>query len=277
MTVPGTEAAPWTSTSLVGVPAAVLAGTAFNARPLPLHVAGVRQSHADLFAALAQRPALHDAAAARKLFARYMDQQFALARPAAGTPAPPGPHHWRASYLKLLQGWGLDANGPAGAVIKGWAESRFGIPPVFHKAPLGRFPSPAWVGYLEDKGTSRYNNHHILEQLDLLYEFCQWMLRHFALLGPGPQALLWRGSNRVEEQLVAGTLQQRRCTLRLNSVVSFSTTPEEAGCFGDWLLCVQVPLCKLLLVPGLLDTHSLHGEAEVLAIGGLYEVQARYV
>ena len=46
--------------------------------------------------------------------------------------------------------------------------------------------------------------------------------------------------------------------------------------FGDWLLCARVPLCKLLVVPGLLDTRSLQGEAEVLAIGGLYEVEASY-
>jgi NAD+--dinitrogen-reductase ADP-D-ribosyltransferase len=37
-----------------------------------------------------------------------------------------------------------------------------------------------------------------------------------------------------------------------------------------------VPLCKLLLVPGLLDSPSLQGEAEVLALGGLYEVEVRY-
>ena len=35
-----------------------------------------------------------------------------------------------ASYLKLLQGWGLDSNSAAGAVLKGWVESRFGIVPV---------------------------------------------------------------------------------------------------------------------------------------------------
>jgi NAD+--dinitrogen-reductase ADP-D-ribosyltransferase len=37
-----------------------------------------------------------------------------------------------------------------------------------------------------------------------------------------------------------------------------------------------VPRAKLLLVPGLLNTSSLHGESEVLVLGGDYEVQARY-
>jgi ADP-ribosyl-[dinitrogen reductase] hydrolase len=62
--------------------------------------------------------------------------------------------------------------------------------------------------------------------------------------------------------------------MRLNNLVSFSTTRELACCFGDWVLQAQVPLCKLVLVPGLLDTASLQGEAEVLALGGLYEVEA---
>jgi NAD+--dinitrogen-reductase ADP-D-ribosyltransferase len=176
----------------------------------------------------------------------------------------------------LLQGWGLDSNGPAGAVLKGWVESRFGLVPAFHGAPLARFPSPAWVNYLEQKAASRYHNNSIFQQLDLLFEFCQWMLARFALLGAGPCATLWRGSTRCEEQIVSGSLRERRCTVRLNNLVSFSRGVAEAQCFGDWVLQARVPLAKLLLVPGLLNTTSLHGEAEVLAIGGDYEVDARY-
>lgn len=258
---------------MVGVAPAVLAGTSFNAQPLPLHIGGVHALHAPLFNALANTA---DATEARALFAHYMTEVFVLSRPPGASASAEDAHRWRASYLKLLQGWGLDANGAAGAVLKGWAESRFGLLPAFHQVPLGRFPSPAWVSYLQDKGSSRWHNHQILQQLDLLFEFCQWMLVRHQLLGPGPTATLWRGSNRIEEQVVDGSLQARRCTVRLNNLVSFSTTREQAGCFGDWLLCAHVPLCKLLLVPGLLDTRSLQGEAEVLAIGGLYEVEASY-
>ncbi|CAD5371948.1 NAD(+)--dinitrogen-reductase ADP-D-ribosyltransferase [Rubrivivax sp. A210] len=270
----GADAARWTATNLVGVPASLLAGTAFNAAPQPLHVAGVREAHAGLFERLARCDGL---AEARKLFARHMSDSFAL------TPLPvlqevtaDPPHRWRPSYLKLLQGWGLDSNGGAGAVLKGWAQSRFGVIPVFHKVALGRFPSPAWVAYLEEKAANRYEGNYVFHQLDLLFEFCQWALARHGLLGAGPRVTLWRGSNRCEEQIVAGSLRQRHCTVRLNSLVSFSTTREQAGCFGDWLLRAEVPLTKLLLVPGLLDTNSLRGEAEVLAIGGLYEVEASY-
>ncbi|WP_157270412.1 NAD(+)--dinitrogen-reductase ADP-D-ribosyltransferase [Azohydromonas aeria] len=266
------DPARWYATNLVGVPAPLLGSPAFNAHPRRLRIAGARASSAGLFALLDQCGSADEA---RDVFGHYMELAFGLAKPAQRAAAPEG-RRWRASYLKLLQGWGMDANGPAGAVLKGWVESRFGLVPTFHKAPLRRFPSPAWVAYLEEKATSRHHNNNVFQQLDLLFEFCQWMLWRFALLGPVPHVELWRGSTRCEEQVVAGSLRGRRCTVRLNNVVSFSLSRETAGCFGDWLLRVRVPRCKLLLVPGLLDTRTLQGESEVLALGGDYEVEARY-
>ena len=40
----------WYSTNLVGVPAPVLASSAFNANPVPLAIAGTREAHPGLFA-----------------------------------------------------------------------------------------------------------------------------------------------------------------------------------------------------------------------------------
>lgn len=270
----GRETAParWYATNLVGVPTRVLASPAFNAHPVALHIAGAREANAGLFALLERCAAESEA---RAVFAHYMSLTFGLA--VQGTDAPQTEaRRWRASYLKLLQGWGLDANGAAGAVLKGWVESRFGLAPVFHQAPLARFPSPAWVTYIEQKAASRHHNNNVFQQLDLLFEYSQWALARFAPLGPGPTVELWRGSNRCEEQMVEGSLRARRGTVRLNNLVSFSRTREQAGCFGDWLLRAHVPLTKLLLWPGLLDTASLDGESEVMAIGGDYEVEARY-
>ena len=266
------DPARWYATNLVGVPAPLLGSVEFNAHPQRLRIAGARASSAGLFSLLGR---CGDAAEARDVFEHYMALAFGLARPAARA-APSELRRWKASYLKLLQGWGMDANGPAGAVLKGWVESRFGLVPTFHKAPLRRFPSPAWVGYLEEKATSRYHNNNIHQQLDLLFEFCQWMLARFGPLGYGTHVELWRGSTRCEEQVVRGSLRERRCTVRLNNIVSFSLSREAAGCFGDWLLRARVPLAKLLLVPGLLDTRSLQGESEVLALGGDYDVEASY-
>ena len=269
----------WYSTNLVGVPARVLAGTAFNAHPVPLSIAGTREAHPGLFGLLDRCSALSDAS---EVFVHYLDIAFGLRAPAAHEAAALDPaerRRWRSSWRKLLQAWGMDNASPAGAVLKGWVESRFGLVPTHHRQPLQRFPSPGWVTYLEEKTFSRLHNNNIHQQLDLLFEFCQWALRRFGLPGQpaAPTHLrLWRGSTRCDEQLVAGSLKARHCTVRLNNLVSFSLSEEDAGCFGDWVFEARVPASKLLVFPGLLPGQVLQGEQEVLALGGDYEVVARY-
>ena len=214
----------WYGTNLVGVPTHLLASTAFNANPVSLSIAGTREAHPGLFSLLNGSRDLNEA---RDMFAHYLLIAFGLRKPARHELAALGPaeqRRWRSSWRKLLQGWGMDSNGTAGAVLKGWGESRFGMVPTFHKAPLARFPSAAWVTYLQEKASSRHHSNNIHQQLDLLYEFCQWALRHAVLPGvpTGKHLRLWRGSNRCEEQLIAGRLQDRHCTVRLNNLVSFS-------------------------------------------------------
>lgn len=269
----------WTSTNLVGVSTAWLASTGFNEQAPELHIAGTRETQPGLFALLDR---CNDLTQAREVFVHYLSIAFGLQapeKPAIGSAASAEPRRWRGSWRRLLQGWGMDANGVAGAVLKGWVESRFGLVPTFHKAPLAHFPSPAWVAYLEEKTSSRHHSNNIHQQLDLLYEFCQWALARFPLPAPqmqGPHVRLWRGSNRVEEQLLQGTLRERRCRVRLNNIVSFSLSPEEASCFGDWVFELLVPQSKLLVFPGLLPGQVLQGEQEVIALGGDYDVVARY-
>ena len=261
------DPARWYSTNLVGLPPRVVGSAHFNAHPQPLRIAGARETSAGLFALLDRSG---DPDEARALFAHYMNLAFGLSEA-------PGARRWRASYLKLLQGWGLDANAAAGAVLKGWVESRFGIVPVFHQARLARFPSHAWLAYLQDKAAARWCNNNIFQQLDLLFEFCQWRLQRFAWPpAEGRHVTLWRGTSQAEEQVIDGALRTRCCTLRLNNVVSFSLSREQAGCFGDWILRTRVPLAKLLFVPDLLATRWLEGEGEVLALGGDYLVEASY-
>jgi NAD+---dinitrogen-reductase ADP-D-ribosyltransferase len=268
----------WYTTNLVGVPTPVLASADFQRHPVPLHIAGTREAHPGLFALLERSPDLNEAG---EMFMHYMELAFGLVGPGArGDPSEK--RRWQASYLKLLQGWGLDANSQAGAVLKGWVESRFGIVPTFHHDPLRRYPSPVWTRYLEEKASSRFHNNCIYQQLDLIYEFCQWALVRFATLGKGPHVALWRGTNRCEEQVVDGRLRpltptrNRHITLRLNNVVSFSLDRDTADCFGDWIFAAHVPLCKVLFFPGLLPQRTLSGEGEVLVIGGDHDVEASY-
>ncbi len=254
----------WYATNLVGTPAWVLASADFNAHPHPLHIVGTREAHAGLFHLLHTS---RDQAEAAEVFMHYMSLAFGLQPEpsASGSEA----RRWRASYIKLLQGWGGDSNGPAGAVLKGWVESRFGIVPCYHKGLLGRFPSPAWVAYMEEKATSRFHNNCIHQQLDLLFEFGQWVIRRFRPFGDVPSIALWRGVQRVGEHEalpVEGEGEGR--VLRFNNLLSFAVEPTQAQCFGDTLLKVRVPLCKLLFFPGLLPRIPLSGEGEVLAIGG---------
>jgi NAD+---dinitrogen-reductase ADP-D-ribosyltransferase len=266
----------WYTTNLVGIPASVVGSAAFNAYPQPLHVAGVRESNRGLFSMLERCETADDA---RAVFEHYMSIVFGLTKREHNATAEEGTaerRRWRSSYLKLLQGWGLDANSPTGAVLKGWVESRFGLVPSFHSGQLAHFPSPVWMSYYAQKSASRYHNNSIYQQLDLLFEFCQWMLARFDILGPGLHVTLWRGSLNFEQQIIAGSLRNRHCTVNLNNLVSFTLNRETAGCFGDWIMKVQVPKNKFLLIPGLLNTNSLHGESEVLAIGGNYDVDVSY-
>jgi NAD+--dinitrogen-reductase ADP-D-ribosyltransferase len=258
----------WYSTNLVGVSAVDLASTAFNERPAPLRIAATRETHRGLFTLLDQSSTLEEAA---EVFGYYMRVAFALDT-SSGDMRGARPRGHRASYVKLLQGWGFDSNSPQGAVLKGWVESRFGIVPTFHTAPLDHFPSAAWVTYLEEKLSTHFHNNCIHLQLDVLYEYCQWTLERFAPLGPSP-VRLFRGSHASEAPFTRGSHRARRGVVRLNNIVSFSRARERAEEFGDWVLEVAVPTVKLLFYPGLLHNRVLNGEGEVLAIGGDFEVR----
>lgn len=257
----------WYQGNLVGVPTPLLASADFNLHPVSLRIHGTRESQGTLFRRLDACATQREAA---EVFEHALRMQFGHDVAAARGDAP---LRFATSYLELLRGWGFDSNSPQGAVLKGWVESRFGLIPTYHKAVLGRFPSPAWVTYLEEKAHSRFHNNAINFQLDALYEYCQWSVRRFRTVGP-THIRLWRGSNNMEEQVVQGSLASRRCVLRLNNLVSFSASSERAEEFGDWVLKAVVPTSKLLFFPGLLTDPVLNSESEYIVIGGNYQVRA---
>ena len=256
------------STNLVGVPTGLLASSAFNEYPIPLRISGTRESHRGLFDMLGKAA---DAAEASRIFQDYMTIIFGLDH----APEPGEKRRYRASYLRLLKDWGFDANSPAGAVIKGWVESRFGLFPSFHKEPLRRFNSPAWLTYVEEKMSSRFHNNSIYMQLDVLYEFCQWVLSRFHARGR-KHMKLYRGSNDMRDHQLLQKLEGRQALIRLNNLVSFTSRPDIADEFGDTIIEAEVPLAKILFYNDLLLRHPLRGEAEYLVIGGDYKVTMSY-
>jgi NAD+--dinitrogen-reductase ADP-D-ribosyltransferase len=263
----------WYGTNLVGVSAEALASASFNAEPRRLYIAATRQTHPGLFGLLRGAQSQPEAA---EIFGHYMGVAFGVGgpRPRANDPEA---RAYRSTYVKLLQGWGFDSNAPAGALLKGWVESRFGIAPTFHKAPLEQFPSEAWMRYLEEKLSSRFHNNCILLQLDVLFEYTQLCLERFQPFGPGAHVQLYRGVQRAELQLLRGSLAERCGVIRLNNLVSFSLVRERAEELGDIVLTAQVPLAKLLVYPGVLQDRVLDGEGEALVLGGDFEVGLSYL
>jgi len=267
----------WYSTNLVGIPSGLLASTEFNDHPQRLRIAGAQETHRGLFRLLDESTDPLDAA---EKFKRYMDIVFQL-QATEYEIQNAALRRFRPSYLKLIEGWGFDSNNPQGAVLKGWVESRFGLTPTFHKSPLSNYPSKAWMRYLEEKYASRFHNNSIHQQLDLLYEYCQFMIARYGYLQTEDGSAwitLWRGVNFYDEPTLTGDgLKKGECILRLNNLVSFTTSRERADEFGDWILEAKVPKVKLLLVPNLLHNQALSGEDEVLALGGYSRVKANYV
>jgi NAD+--dinitrogen-reductase ADP-D-ribosyltransferase len=258
------------SSNLVGIPTGLLASTAFNAFPVPLHIASVRDANRSLFNMLSKAENPETAAG---MFEAYMGTMFDLDdQDRDGR----GPARFRASsYLRLLRGWGYEANSPEGAVLKGWVESRFGLFPTFHKASISDFSLPAWTAYVEEKMSSRFHSNAILAQLDLLYEFCQWSLARFHSIGR-KHVTLFRGVNNFSEHLLVERADRTHVVVRLNNLVSFTSERELAESFGDLILEVEAPTVKIVFFNSLLPRHALKGEGEFVVIGGDYQAKALY-
>lgn len=261
------------TTNLVGVPTGLLASAVFNDFPVPLRIAGVRETNHGLFTMLDQAP---DGEVAARIFQDYMGVVFGLHQELRQGTDGKGVRRYRSSYLRLLKGWGYDNNSREGAVLKGWVESRFGLFPTFHKGPILRFNSPEWVIYVEEKMSSRFHNNSIYTQLDMLYEFCQAALPRFHSVGR-KTLTLYRGVNDFVEHQLVEQIDKRTAVIRLNNLISFSSERDIASQFGDYILEATVPLAKILFFNNLLPDHPLKGEAEYLVVGGDYRVKVAYL
>ncbi len=253
------------SMNLCDLPAWVIASRSFNDNPVPLRLAGVRQSNRHFFEKLGQ---LDDPMERARVFHEYLDVKFAL-------------HQWseytgkarkslRNSYVRFLHGWGVDSNSIEGAVLKSWVQSRFGVLPTYHRGTLKDEDGEEDSRFASDrmKGSARTNA--IFSQLDLLYEYCQYELS--ARWPDTPCFTLYRGTYDPEEHILQHIEGKRQNWVRLNNLVSFTSNRERAWEFGStvWRTVVAAP--KIIFFSGLLPNSILNGEEEYLVIGGDYLV-----
>jgi NAD+--dinitrogen-reductase ADP-D-ribosyltransferase len=248
------------------LPAEVLGSLSFQQHPVPLVIDGIAESYPDLFERLHTETS---PGARAELFMDYLTVHFRLnALEDAGLR--PGQPRANADYVHMLRGWLFDSDRREGAVLKGWVESRFGLLPRHHAAPLRDPQDPAWQVYLAQRSAGLYATNALEAQLDLVYSYCQYeLLRQQA---GNRTLLLYRGSNRLDEYEVVAEAGAGRRVLLLNNLNSFSASRERADEFGDYVFATEVPRSKIFYYSNLLPGR-LHGEDEHLVIGGLYLVQ----
>lgn len=258
-------AAPSTSFNRCNLPPWVIASREYQENPKLLEIDGARATDRRLFAQLATTLGAEQRG---QIFHDYLSVKFRL-------------HEWdqhqasaraslRHSYIRFLANWGVDSNGHAGAVLKAWVESRFGLRATYHRGLLSS-DETARDHYAADRMKGTAQTMGVAMQLDLLYTFCQDELRrrhptrtHLAL---------YRGTHDPEEYAIHDDPSADSTLVRLNNLSSFTCDREVAWEFGSSVWEVQVPLPKIVFFSGLLPRHLLEGESEYLVLGGEYRVK----
>ncbi|MFO7983472.1 MAG: NAD(+)--dinitrogen-reductase ADP-D-ribosyltransferase [Desulfuromonadales bacterium] len=253
--------------NLCALPPWAIASRHFNRNPQPLDIQGVRRSSRLLFDRL---DAIDDVDERGRVFHDYMDVTFQLhqwEREASSTSR----KALKKSYLRFLRGWMFEADTLEGAVLKGWVESRMGLPPTFHRAPIDDIHGEAYFRFTCDRMKGAERTSAIYSQIDVLYQFGQYELcRRFPRQ---THFTLFRGINDFAEHRVLERLGKRDYLLRLNNLNSFTTDFERAWEFGSRVLQAEVPWPKIFFRGDMLPSALLKGEGEVMVIGGEYEVR----
>jgi NAD+--dinitrogen-reductase ADP-D-ribosyltransferase len=251
------------------LPPWLIASPHFNRNPRRIEIQGVRRAHRALFARLDR---LSLPAARERCLRDYIDVLF-RARKWRTEESLPGRRSLRNGFLHFLRGWMQDASSAEGAVLKGWVESRFGIPPAYHGGRIGSTESKEYLRYLSDRMRESARTNAVEAQFDLLYEYVQYELgrRH-----PGVRSFtLYRGVRNLGDYRVVEEPAGDRVVLRLNNLNSFSSRPEYAWQFGNRVLEADVPAAKIFFRSDLLPDVLPRGEEESLVIGGDFEVTVR--
>lgn len=248
-----------------------IASEDFQENPQPIEIDGVRNLDRWLFRRLEQ---IDDPDERIRVFHDYVCVKFGLTE---GTSGYFLDHLLQApcNYTHFLRSWGVDSNGNAGAVLKAWVESRFGILATYHTGCLAT-DEKARETFLMDRMKGAAQSIGVLMQLDLLYTFCQDELRRRF---PGERwTTLYRGTHDPEEYVVRQIEKGKRKQLvQLNNLSSFTSDSEIAWEFGCSIWEVRVPLSKIVFFNGLSPKSFLASESEFLVLGGYYNVCALLV
>jgi NAD+--dinitrogen-reductase ADP-D-ribosyltransferase len=257
------------SVNRCNLPAVILGSLTFQRNPTPLYLDCVETFNSELFETL---DTIDDAGERAENFKGYMRSAFLFDHldEAGFNPDSRRSKRDKADYLRMLRGWLFDSDGKEGAVLKSWVESRFGLLPRNHLGPLGDFTSDNYQAYLAARAQGLYSTNGLEAQFDLLFSYCQYEIRR--QFPDQTHITLYRGVNRIDEHEVLAQPEKRRYILVLNNLNSFTDDRERADEFGDYILEAQIPLAKLVFMPGLLP-DLLKGENEYLVIGGVCEVK----
>jgi len=248
------------------LPPWVIASRHYNDNPQALEIQGVRFANRFLFNRL---DSITDRDERGQLFSDYLSVKFSLHHEQGQTDI--ARKSLRNSYLRFLKGWMMDSNSVEGAVLKGWVESRIGIPPTFHNGRISGSDSEAHYRYVMDRTRGSKRTNAINAQFDLLYEYCQYELQRE--YGAKLWLDLYRGTHDASEHDLLKQVDKRTQIVRLNNLVSFTDQEERAWEFGSTVWATGVPLTKIFFFDRLLPTSLLKGEGEYLVIGGEYLVR----
>lgn len=239
-----------------------IASHSFQEHPRHLEIAWVRQENQAFFDLLRR---LGDPAERAACFHDYVLSRFWLHEDRARWPSEA--ERVRQGYIAVLRGWGIDSNGASGAVLKGWAEHRFGLRAIWHRTDLS--DADAQERYAAERMRGATGGIGI--QLDLLYTYCQ---QELAWRHPGERWLtLYRGTHDAEAYEIKSRDGAEQL-VEFNNISSFTADREIAWEFGSRVWEVRVPLQKIVYFTGLLPNGLLQGEHERIVLGGDYRVRA---
>jgi len=241
-----------------------IASQLFQEQPEALEIAWIRAENQQFFTSLEN---IADAAERGHFFHEYVLSRFWLHERQETRPSER--ERQRHSYTSVLFGWGVDSNGSSGAVLKGWAENRFGLRTIYHQGALTEHDE-AHEHYASER--MRGMTTGVGMQLDLLYMYCQDELKR-----THPQErwiTLYRGTHDAEAYTVKSvSTNHGEQLVEFNTLSSFTADREVAWEFGSRVWKVRVPLAKIVYFSGLLPRSILKGEQEYIVLGGDYLVR----